>query len=111
MSNVSLPASFLPAGTGTQTATAVPGTIADPPRGVLELANGTLLRGEVIGRDRHGQVLVKTDQGVLPVASKAQLPEGSQVTLQIRSHGARLHIAPVQSVFLIPTKQEKLSLG
>lgn len=96
MSNVSLPASFLPAGTGAQTATAVPGTIADPPRGVLDLANGTLLRGEVIGRDRQGHVLVKTHEGVLPVASKAQLPEGSQVTLQIRSHGAQLHISVLQ---------------
>ena len=96
MSNITLPASFPPAGSGGQTATAVPGTIPDPPRGLLDLASGTLLKGEVIGHDRQGHVLIRTPEGVLPVASRAQLPEGSQVTLQIRSHGAQLHISVLQ---------------
>ena len=96
MSDIALPASFPPAGSGGQTATAVPGTIPDPPRGVLDLASGTLLKGEVIGHDRQGHALIRTPEGVLPVASRAQLPEGSQVTLQIRSHGAQLHISVLQ---------------
>ena len=96
MSDITLPASFPPAGSGGQTATAVPGTIPDPPRGVLDLASGTLLKGEVIGHDRQGHALIRTPEGVLPVASRAQLPEGSQVTLQIRSHGAQLHISVLQ---------------
>ena len=93
MRDISLPAPVSAGSTTTATAQGVPGVIGDPPPAVARLDNGTILRGEVIGRDRQGQLLVRTDAGVLPIATKAKLPVGSQVTIQIRSAGSELHIA------------------
>ncbi|MFG0284703.1 MAG: hypothetical protein ACF8R7_09805, partial [Phycisphaerales bacterium JB039] len=95
MSDVVIRAPARPA-SSSQALSSVPGTIADPPRSVSALASGTLLRGEVIARGDHGQSVVRTDLGDLTVTSKAQLAVGSQVTLQIRSSGAQLHIAVMQ---------------
>ena len=96
MSNVFLTSALLTPTSTAAPASGVPGTIADPPPAALQLANGSFVRGEVIGRSERGQVLVRTDLGTLAVATRAQLPTGSQVTLQIRSSGSQLHIAVLQ---------------
>ena len=96
MSNVFLTSALLTPTNAAAPASAVPGTIADPPPAALQLASGSFVRGEVIGRSERGQVLVRTDLGTLAVATRAQLPTGSQVTLQIRSSGSQLHIAVLQ---------------
>ncbi len=72
-------------------------TIPNPPPDIARLPSGTTLRGVVIGSDGKGHVLVKTDQGTLTVATKAQLPKNSEVVLQIRSSGTQLHIMIMQA--------------
>lgn len=96
MSNVFLTSALLTPTNSAAPASGVPGTIADPPPAALQLSNGSFVRGEVVGRSERGQVLVRTDLGTLAVATRAQLPTGSQVTLQIRSSGSQLHIAVLQ---------------
>ena len=76
--------------------TAVPvhlnGTVSDPPPGLEKLENGDLLQGTVVGHDKKGRLLVRTNLGVLHISTQQSLPEGTEVTLQIRHAGARLHV-------------------
>ncbi|NIR76366.1 MAG: hypothetical protein GWO12_14845, partial [Gemmatimonadetes bacterium] len=73
------------------------GTVPNPPPEVSQLAAGTTLRGVVVGHDGQGHLLVRTDRGTLAVATKANLPVDSEVTLQIRSTGAQLHVLLMHS--------------
>ena len=68
------------------------GTINDPPPGLEKLESGDLLRGTVLGQDKHGRLLVRTHLGVLHISTQQSLPEGTEVTLQLRHAGARLHV-------------------
>jgi len=96
MSQVTLQGPFVSASPTTAAPHGVPGVIADPPPAVTQLASGHLLQGEVVGRNDQGQTLVRTELGTLAVTTKAQLPTGSQVTLQIRTAGAQIQIAVLQ---------------
>lgn len=96
MSNVFLTSAPLTPANAPTAASGVPGTIADPPPAALQLSSGSFVRGEVVGRSERGQVLVRADLGTLAVSTRAQLPTGSQVTLQIRNSGSQLHIAVLQ---------------
>jgi hypothetical protein len=81
--------------------TAVPvhmnGTVSDPPPGLEKLENGDLLQGTVVGHDKKGRLLVRTNLGVLHISTQQSLPEGTEVTLQIRHAGARLHVLILQA--------------
>ncbi len=96
MSQVTLQGPLFGASPAAAAPNGVPGVIADPPPAVTQLASGHLLQGEVVGRNEQGQTLVKTELGTLAVTTKAQLPTGSQVTLQIRTAGAQIQIAVLQ---------------
>jgi hypothetical protein len=68
------------------------GVISDPPRNLAALVPGTILRGTVMGRGSDGLVSVAIDQGTVKVATNAQLPPGSSVTLEVRNAGDRLQV-------------------
>ncbi|MES1151227.1 MAG: hypothetical protein ABUL54_04975 [Dongia sp.] len=68
------------------------GVIADPPRNLIGVAPGTILKGTVLGRGPDGLTSVATDRGVVKVATAAQLPAGSNVTLEVRNAGDRLQV-------------------
>lgn len=70
----------------------VTGVISDPPRNLIGLAPGTILKGTVLGRDSDGLTTVATDKGTVKVATPAQLPPGSAVTLEVRNAGDRLQV-------------------
>jgi hypothetical protein len=70
----------------------VTGVISDPPRNLIGLAPGTILKGTVLGRGPDGLTSVATDKGVVKVATTAQLPAGSAVTLEVRNAGDRLQV-------------------
>jgi hypothetical protein len=56
------------------------------------LAPGTILKGTVLSRGPDGLTSVATDKGVVKVATNAQLPAGSAVTLEVRNAGDRLQV-------------------
>ena len=72
--------------------TLVSGVISDPPRGLLSLAPGTILKGMVLGRGTDGLTTVATDRGTVNVATSAMLAAGSAVTLEVRNAGNRLQV-------------------
>lgn len=72
--------------------TVVSGVIADPPRNLAGLAPGTILKGTVLGRGPDGLTTVATDKGTVEVATAANLPAGSTVTLEVRNAGDRLQV-------------------
>ena len=67
--------------------TLLSGVVADPPRSLLELATGTIVRGTVLGKGPDGVTTVATDKGTVSVATNAQLPTGSAVMLEVRNAG------------------------
>jgi hypothetical protein len=67
--------------------TLLTGVVPDPPRNLLGLATGTILKGTVIGKGADGLTAVATDKGTVSVATNAQLPAGSAVTLEVRNAG------------------------
>lgn|GEM_PF-2202291 len=92
MSDFHLIASRLPGAQGAISAAAITATVPDPPRNFLALDNGTILRGTVQGRDKDGLIAVVTDKGIVKIATNANLPAGSGVTLEVRSVGDRLQV-------------------
>ncbi len=93
MSDVFIPPARFPASGGAPAATSgVAATVTHPPPATAELATGAILRGTVLGTDARGQVLVRTDYGLLALQTQAQLAKGSQVTLQVRVAGTELHV-------------------
>ncbi len=73
------------------------GTVPNPPPQLAQLSVGSTLAGVVVGHDAEGHTLVRTDLGTLSVATKAQLPVKSEVTLHIRSSGGQLIVLIVHS--------------
>jgi hypothetical protein len=67
--------------------TLLTGVVPDPPRSLLELATGTILKGTVLGKGTDGLTTVATNRGTVSVATTAQLPAGSAVTLEVRNAG------------------------
>lgn len=96
MSQVVLPPALK--GTTTQPAgpVGVPGAITSPPPDLARQPPGHVLKGVALGRDGHGHLLVRTELGVLAVATKANPPVGSEVTLQVRSSGPQLQVMLVR---------------
>ena len=79
--------------------TGVLGAVPNPPPQVAQLPIGSTLTGVVVGHDAEGHTLVRTDLGTLAVATRAQLPVNSEVTLQIRSSsgGGQLQVLIIHS--------------
>ncbi len=92
MSDVFFPPPRFTSSAAPKASSGVHATVTHPPPATAALATGSIVRGTVIGTDAKGQVLVKTDSGVLPLQTKAQLAQGSQVTLQVRFAGSELHV-------------------
>jgi hypothetical protein len=63
------------------------GVVPDPPRSLLGLVTGTILKGTVIGKGTDGLTTIATDKGTVSVATSAQIPPGSHVTLEVRNAG------------------------
>jgi hypothetical protein len=63
------------------------GVVPDPPRNLLGLVTGTILKGTVLGRGNDGLTTIATDKGTVSVATNAALPTGSAVTLEVRNAG------------------------
>ncbi len=63
------------------------GVVPDPPRNLLGLITGTILKGTVLGKGADGLTTVATDKGTVSVATNAQLPAGAAVTLEVRNAG------------------------
>jgi hypothetical protein len=84
------------------------GVIADPPRNLIGVAPGTILKGTVLGRGPDGLTSVATDKGVVKVATAAQLPAGSNVTLEVRNAGDRLQVV-ILSVDTASGRQSAIS--
>jgi hypothetical protein len=80
---------------------AVLATVPDAPPAAARLEAGSIVTGTVIGRDAQGLVTLRTDKGVLALATNANLPVGSTVALEVRVAGARLQVV-VLSVELPP---------
>lgn len=57
-----------------------------------QLAVGEILSGTVLERGPDGTVTVRTDRGVLALTGNFEAPVGSQITLEVRSAGARLQV-------------------
>ena len=87
--SINLPPRLPNAGSAPNILTAV---IPDPPRQLAQLDNGTIIRGVVQGRDPDGLLVVVTDKGALKLSTPANIPSGSQVTLEVRSAGDRLQV-------------------
>src|SRR5690606_1278896 len=67
-------------------------TAPDPPPAVARLDPGSIITGTVLGRDAQGLVTIRTDKGVLALATNANLPPGSTVSLEVRVAGTRLQL-------------------
>jgi hypothetical protein len=87
--SINLPPRLPNAGPAPNILTAV---IPDPPRQLAQLDNGTIIKGLVQGRDPDGLLVVVTDKGALKLSTPANIPSGSQVTLEVRSAGDRLQV-------------------
>jgi hypothetical protein len=92
-----VPPSLGLSGAATQaTPAGVAGTVTNPPQAAAQLPSGAILHGTVIRLDGPHRALIRTDLGTLEVSSHAHLTVGSQVTLQVRSAGSRLHVVILQ---------------
>jgi hypothetical protein len=87
--SINLPPRLPNAGPAPNILTAV---IPDPPRQLAQLDNGTIIKGLVQGRDPDGLLVVVTDKGALKLSTPANIPPGSQVTLEVRNAGDRLQV-------------------
>ncbi|MGH6893760.1 MAG: hypothetical protein ACREEP_16040, partial [Dongiaceae bacterium] len=87
--SINLPPRLPTAGPAPNVLTAV---IPDPPRQLSQLDNGTIIKGQVQGRDPDGMLVVVTDKGALKLSTAANLPTGSQVTMEVRNAGDRLQV-------------------
>ncbi len=105
MNDMVRPSSLFNAAAQAPGPSAVLGTIHNPPPEISQLPSGTTLPGVVVGGDGKGHVLVRTELGILAVATKAQLAVDSQVVLQIRSSGAQLHVLQMHSEASAPASQ------
>jgi hypothetical protein len=84
-------------------------TIPNPPPDAARLPTGTTLQGVVVGNDGKGHVLVRTELGVLAVATKLHLSLDSEVTLQVRSSGAQLHVLLMHSESAAPNPPPRVA--
>jgi len=78
-------------------ASAIAGTIDRPPPELAQLSPGHILRGVVVSSDGRGQTQVRTDHGTFLLNTSHALTPDSEIALEIRSLGARLHVLVLQA--------------
>lgn len=78
------------------TVTETTGRLIDPAPEIARLSAGQYLRGQVIGQDEAGLLILQTRLAVVKLAAARSLAVGSEVVLQIRSGG------PQPTVTLLP---------
>ncbi|WP_422367630.1 hypothetical protein [Pelagibius sp.] len=78
------------------TVTETTGRLIDPAPEIARLAAGQYLRGQVIGQDEAGLLILQIRLAVVKLAAARNLAVGSEVVLQIRSGG------PQPTVALLP---------
>jgi hypothetical protein len=64
-----------------------PASVRDAPPG-FKGSPGTMLEAKVLGRDSTGHLMLRTQNGVLTIATGARPPTGSTVTIHFRNVGA-----------------------
>ena len=70
--------------------------VSDPPKSVAALPEGHILQGTVTGQDAKGRLQVRTDFGLLAIQSNQKIAVGSQLMLEVRSVGSRVHVLILQ---------------
>lgn len=74
-----------------ETAPAVaPAGVREAPAGLRAAQPGTILEATVLGRDSAGHLMLRTERGLLVLATRSNPPTGAQVTLQLRPAGAQM---------------------
>lgn len=74
-----------------ETAPAVaPAAVREAPAGLRAAQPGTILDATVLGRDSAGHLMLRTERGLLVLATRSNPPTGAQVTLQLRPAGAQM---------------------
>jgi len=96
MNDLVRPSTLFRSGVAAPAPAGVPASIPNPPPEAAGLSAGSVLRGVVAGDDGKGHVLVRTEIGILAVATKAHLAPNSEVVLQVRSSGTQLHVLIMQ---------------
>lgn len=79
--------------------------LVDPAPEVARLSAGQFLRGQVIGQDDAGLLLIQTKLAVVKLAAARSLAVGSEVILQVRAGGtqAGLSVIPVEGAGPAPS--------
>jgi hypothetical protein len=67
-----------------------PVAVREAPSGLRDVAPGPLLSATVVGRNGQGHLMLRTPNGMLALATAANPPAGSTVTLQLRPAGAQM---------------------
>lgn len=74
--------------------------LIDPPAEVVRLTAGQYLRGQVLGQDEAGLLIVQTRLAIVKLALARSLPVGSDIVLQVRPGGtaAGVTVLPLDAV-------------
>ncbi|WP_157089173.1 RAD23 family protein [Oceanibaculum pacificum] len=75
-----------------QAPSAAVGTAIDPPTSLRNADPGTVVKGTVEGRDRQGNLVIRTDQGAVAVKTPNYIRPGTPVTLEVRATGDSLQV-------------------
>ena len=93
MDSSNIPPSGSPVSSGTASGgsdfspRSVSGTIRHTPQNIQSLPAGTILTGDVTGKTPEGEYTVRTDRGTIAIATRQDLPTGTNVTLEIKTTG------------------------
>lgn len=67
-------------------------TVTNPPPELGRAVAGTILRGSVVGRSQGGELLVRTDHGVLSLRTPQNLQPGTTVRLEVQTTGNTINV-------------------
>lgn len=81
-------------GIGSEIVSSASATTSSLPSALGNLSAGNILAGVVVDRGR-GNVILKTDRGLLQLTTSLALKLGSEVLLEVQSVGAQIHFAVV----------------
>ncbi|WP_299397389.1 hypothetical protein [Pelagibius sp.] len=85
--------------------------LVDPAPEVARLSAGQFLRGQVVGQDDAGLLLIQTKLAIVKLAAARSLAVGSEVILQVRAGGtqAGLSVIPVEGAGPAPTAGDDIA--
>jgi len=90
--------------------TAVAGIIDRPSPELAQLSPGHILKGVVVSSDGRSQMQVRTDLGTFLLNTSHTLPPDSEIALEIRSLGSRLHVRVLQAKTLAQVTAQQAQL-